>query len=139
VETTEGSIKFWDVVSGECLETWQDQTLGSIFAVAWSADGNRLVAACGNSTIKIWNVSTGVCEHVIQGKNHGLSVDWNPVNSLLAIAFLEQPIQLWDEQTREMVQTLRGDRPYEGTNITGVTGISQAQKATLKALGAIEI
>ncbi|WP_293337583.1 hypothetical protein [Microcoleus sp. CAWBG58] len=29
------------------------------------------------------------------------------------------------------------DRPYEGMNITGVTGITQAQKATLEVLGAI--
>jgi hypothetical protein len=36
------------------------------------------------------------------------------------------------------VRTLRADRPYEGMNITGVTGITEAQKATLKALGAIE-
>jgi hypothetical protein len=36
------------------------------------------------------------------------------------------------------LKTLRSDRPYEGMNITGVTGITDAQKATLKALGAIE-
>jgi hypothetical protein len=28
--------------------------------------------------------------------------------------------------------------PYEGMNITGVTGISEAQKAALKVLGAVE-
>jgi hypothetical protein len=32
----------------------------------------------------------------------------------------------------------QGDRPYEGMNITGVTGITEAQKAMLKALGAVE-
>jgi hypothetical protein len=30
------------------------------------------------------------------------------------------------------------DRPYEGMNITGVKGLTEAEKATLKALGAIE-
>jgi hypothetical protein len=33
---------------------------------------------------------------------------------------------------------LRPDRLYEGMNITGVTGLTEAQKATLKQLGAIE-
>jgi hypothetical protein len=32
---------------------------------------------------------------------------------------------------------LRADRPYEGMNITGTTGLTAAQKQALKALGAI--
>jgi hypothetical protein len=31
-----------------------------------------------------------------------------------------------------------GDRPHEGMNITGVTGITDAQKVILKALGAVK-
>jgi hypothetical protein len=33
---------------------------------------------------------------------------------------------------------MRGDRPYEGMNITDVTGITDVQKSTLMALGAID-
>jgi hypothetical protein len=36
------------------------------------------------------------------------------------------------------VQTLRVKRPYEGMRIAGVTGLTEAQKSTLKALGAID-
>jgi hypothetical protein len=32
----------------------------------------------------------------------------------------------------------RPDRPYERLNITGATGLTEAQKAALKALGAVE-
>ena len=49
----------------------------------------------------------------------------------------DQAIKLWDIATRECLNTLRGDRPYEGMNITGVTDITAAQEATLQALGAI--
>jgi hypothetical protein len=35
--------------------------------------------------------------------------------------------------------TLRSDRLYERMNIAGVTGLTEAQKATLKALGAVEL
>ena len=34
--------------------------------------------------------------------------------------------------------TLRCDRPYERMNITQVKGLTEAQRATLKLLGAIE-
>jgi hypothetical protein len=45
---------------------------------------------------------------------------------------------LWDVETGECLRTLRAERLYEGMNITGVTGLTEAQKATLKALGAVE-
>jgi hypothetical protein len=66
-----------------------------------------------------------------------MSVHWHPVNDLVAIAFLEQPIQIGDMQIGETVQTLSRHLPYEGVNITGVTGISEGQKMNLIALGAI--
>ncbi|MEG4026688.1 MULTISPECIES: WD40 domain-containing protein [unclassified Microcoleus] len=133
----DGTIQLWDVASGECLRILQSPATGHIYSVAWNADGNKVASASSDATVRIWNVSTGDCEQVIQGENHAWSVDWNPVKPLLAIAFLEQPIQLWDIQTYELIQTLNSALPYEGTNIRGVTGISEGQKATLKALGAI--
>jgi hypothetical protein len=36
------------------------------------------------------------------------------------------------------LRILRRDRPYERLEITGIRGLTQAQKATLRALGAIE-
>ena len=37
-----------------------------------------------------------------------------------------------------MVSVLGRDRPYERLNITGIRGLSQAEIATLRALGAVE-
>ena len=45
---------------------------------------------------------------------------------------------LWDLHSGKHLQTLRRDRPYERLNITGIRGLSEAQKTTLRALGAIE-
>jgi hypothetical protein len=45
---------------------------------------------------------------------------------------------LWDIESGEYVRTLRRDRPYERLNITGIRGLTQAQKATLRGLGAME-
>ncbi len=47
-------------------------------------------------------------------------------------------ILLWDLHRGEQLQTLRRDRPYERLNITGISGVTEAQKASLRALGAIE-
>jgi hypothetical protein len=45
---------------------------------------------------------------------------------------------LWDLESGEPLQTLRWDRPYERLNITGIRGLIEAQKASLRALGAFE-
>ncbi|MBD2357420.1 NACHT domain-containing protein [Tolypothrix sp. FACHB-123] len=135
----DGVVQLWDVASGDCLKTFLGHTNGRIYSVEWSADGNKIASTCTDKTVRIWNVDTGVCEQIIQGKNHGMSVHWHPVKDLLAIAFLEQPIQICDVQTGKTLQTLSRHLPYEGMNITGVTGISEGQKANLKALGAIQV
>ncbi len=41
-------------------------------------------------------------------------------------------------ESGEHVVMLRPDRPYERLNITGVKGLTDAQKLTLKMMGAIE-
>jgi hypothetical protein len=45
---------------------------------------------------------------------------------------------IWDLESTEHLRTLRRDRPYERLNITGIKGLTEAQKAVLQALGAIE-
>ena len=57
---------------------------------------------------------------------------------LLASGTDKGTILLWEWHTGECLMTLRSDRPYERMNISGVTGITEAQKASLKILGAIE-
>jgi len=47
-------------------------------------------------------------------------------------------VQLWDVQKCSRLRQLKFDRIYEGMDITGVTGLTEAQKSSLKALGAVE-
>ena len=47
-------------------------------------------------------------------------------------------ILLWDV-TQKSFKLIHSERPYEGTNIAGVEGLTDAQINTLMALGAVEI
>jgi hypothetical protein len=58
--------------------------------------------------------------------------------SLLVSGGCDELIKVWDGQTGDCSQTLRAAGPYAGMDITGATGISEAQRAALKTLGAIE-
>jgi hypothetical protein len=46
-------------------------------------------------------------------------------------------IKLWDVATARCNRTLMGDRLHERMNIQEATGLTNAQKSTLKALGAL--
>jgi len=104
--------------------------------LAYSPDGQLLASCSQDETIKLWKVAPrlettgetpilrdgelGICAHVLRTAkgNH------QPPDSQGCFS--------------ECLKTLRVPRPYEGMNITGVTGLTEAQKSTLKMLGAVE-
>ena len=57
---------------------------------------------------------------------------------MLASCGDDSTIKVWNLENGEHLRTLRRDRPYERLDITGVKGLTEAQKATLRMLGAIE-
>jgi hypothetical protein len=56
----------------------------------------------------------------------------------LASGSADGTIRLWQVESGVCLKVLRAGRPYERLNITGATGLSEAQKTALKALGAYE-
>ncbi|WP_414584745.1 eIF2A-related protein [Scytonema sp. PCC 10023] len=131
-------VKLWDVADGTCLKVLHGHTSG-VWAVAWSADGRILASGSADQTVRLWDVAEGKCLKVLQGHTSWVrSIAWSPDGLVLASGSQDETIKLWDVKTDECKKTLIADRLYEGMNITGVTGLTVAQKGTLKALGAVE-
>ena len=47
-------------------------------------------------------------------------------------------VKLWDFKTGRYLKTFSLAKPYTNMNITGVKGLTDTEKASLKALGAVE-
>jgi len=62
----------------------------------------------------------------------------SPDRSILASCGDDGAIRLWDLGSGEPLHTPRRDRPYERLNITGIRVLTEAQKASLRGLGAFE-
>jgi WD40 repeat protein len=137
-------LRIWDVPTGQVLRAWQAHT-NWIWSVAWSPDGMQLISSSADQTIKLWNPCSGQELRTLQGHTgavlsvaHKPTADTTTSKGMIASGSWDETIKLWDTQTGSCLKTLRSDRPYEGMNITGIVGVTEAQKTTLKMLGAIE-
>jgi WD40 repeat protein/transcriptional regulator with XRE-family HTH domain len=136
--SNDSSVRLWNVRQGECVKVLQGHTSG-VWAVAWSPDG-RMLASCGaDQTVRLWDIAHGKCIKVLCGHTSWVrSVAWSPDGCVLVSGSQDERIKFWDVKTGQCQQTLIAPQLYNNTNITGATGLTGAQKATLKALGAME-
>ena len=135
---TDLSLRLWNIKTGDSKLIPQAHT-NMITNIKCSPDGNTFASCSRDQTIKIWNY-TGKCLKTFAGHKHWiLGIDFHPKAQILASASQDQTIRLWDINTEECKNILQAPRPYEGMNITGITGLTTAQKATLKKLGAFDL
>ncbi len=152
----DSSIKLWDTSTGQCIQTLQGHD-GAVSAIALSPNGQLLFSGGFDSSIRVWDIQTGQCLQVLKGHT-GLisSLAFKPcwmheqvqevssravisrsVQSIFSASF-DETIKEWDVETGKCLKTLRVPRPYESMNITDIKGLTEAQRITLKALGAVE-
>ncbi|MBW4513053.1 MAG: NACHT domain-containing protein [Scytonematopsis contorta HA4267-MV1] len=131
------TIKLWDSNTGQCLNTLEGHS-NWVMSIAFNKDSQVLASCSRDQTIKLWDVQTGKCvdtyyEHFCWVQ----SVIFSPDGQLLVSGAEDGTIKLWNFRTGECIKTLL-DKPYNFMNISGVTGLSPAEIAALKALGAVE-
>jgi WD40 repeat protein len=133
----DGDIKLWNIATGTCEKTLRGHT-SVIRSVAFSPEGKTLASGSQDTTIKLWDVATGVCLTTLEGHVGQVRSVAFRADGVLVSGSQDETIRLWDLSTGTCSGLLRAKRPYEGMNIMGVTGLTEAQKETLYALGAVE-
>ena len=133
-----GKLFVWDVHSGQRVHAFVGHP-GVVSALSWVPGGELLVSGGSDGRLRWWDLHSGECirvQEAHQGTVHSLKM--SPDGSRLASCGDDGAIRLWDLERGEPLRTLRRDRPYERLNITGIRGLTQAEIATLRALGAVE-
>jgi WD40 repeat protein/transcriptional regulator with XRE-family HTH domain len=133
-----GEIFVWEVSSGQRLQAWSEPG-AIVYALAWSPTVAVLLSGGSDGSIRWWDVQSGECLTLRQGHQgavQSLSVSLD--GRRLASCGDDGAVNIWDIESSEYLWTLRGDRPYERLDISGVKGLTEAQKMTLRTLGAVE-
>jgi WD40 repeat protein/transcriptional regulator with XRE-family HTH domain len=133
-----GELFVWEVQSGERVRAFEGHP-GMVSAMTWGPRGDLLISGGGDGVLRWWVLHSGECVQAREA-HHGTvqALRVSPDGSTLASCGDNGAITLWNLENGEHVRTLRRDRPYERLDITGVKGLSEARKATLRALGAKE-
>lgn len=149
------TIKLWDLKTGTCLQTFQGHT-APVVVLTLSPDGRYLASGSFDRTIRLWDLETGQTTQVLSG-HHGIvssvtfadtwpgaeteqTIQLNttaaqPASVLISSSF-DETIKFWHLETGACLQTLKVSCPYEEMNIMGASGLTDAERATLIALGA---
>lgn len=135
------TIRFWNVETGEC-KSILNQHYDCIHSIAFSPNGKIFASGDTSQTIRLWHTNTEECFRVIKGNSRGgvTPIAFSSDSQvLLSGGGYDSTINLWNIETGECLMTLKVARPYEGMNITGVTGLTRVQKSALIDLGAVEL
>ena len=104
----DGTVKVWDLNSGNCIRTFDEQE--SVMAVAFSPDG-KCIAGCGSQAITIWSLATGEVLQKLRGHlGQVRKIAYHPNGNRLASAGDDTTVRIWDVHTEHELLTLRGHR-----------------------------
>jgi WD40 repeat protein/transcriptional regulator with XRE-family HTH domain len=148
------SIRLWEVASGAELAVLRGHA-GEVPALGFSPDGSLLASGSFDGTVQIWDVAE-LRANAEQRPAPRLSLqpqagviytlDWDPDGQSIVSGSADGVLHIWsvvtilsgEQQNLAPEAVLRGEGPYARMDISGVRGLTDAQRATLRALGAIE-
>jgi len=137
VDGDKGVVSLWDVRQGALVRRLEGHH-GFLMGVEWSAEHNLLLSAGADGTVRWWDPQQGVNLATVPAHEAwARAVHISPDGKNVASCGEDGVIQLWDMQSHQHLATLRAERPYERLDISKTSGLTNAQQAALRALGAV--
>lgn len=129
-------VHLWDLSSGQCLASFErgwgvafhPQSDNMLFMLSRDRLAPQLVDIQYNEVVRSYP----------SARDTIISLTISADGQLLIGAGDDGVIWLWEIESGACVKTLVPERPYEHMNITGIRGLTETQKASLKMLGAVD-
>jgi len=134
----DGTVLLWDTDNARKLATLEGHT-ATVRAVALSADGRLLASGGEDRTLRLWDTATRGQLAILEGHTTTLrGVAISADGHLVASGSFDGTVRLWEVSSGACLRVLRTGLRYEGLDIAGLTGVTEAQRSALFALGAVE-
>ena len=132
------TVRLWEVQTGRAVGTLSGHA-AAVRSVAFCPRTGLLASGSDDQTVRLWDTAAMTPPLVMECDASPVrSVAFSPNGAMLASGSYDGVIRMWDPPTGERVRDLMSARPYQGMNISGVTGLTEDEKSTLLALGAVE-
>ncbi|PVF92582.1 WD40 repeat-like protein [Serendipita vermifera] len=105
----DGSLYLWDAMMDERIGT-ASLSHCSVECLAFSPDGSRIALGCGNGTIQLWDVTTGLC-FLTDWKAHRQKIHlltFSPDGTRIASGSGDGTLKLWNSITYSSIGVLKG-------------------------------
>ena len=136
--SVDGSVCLWDAERRHLLTILQGNT-GPGHGAALSNDGRLVACGCQDGTVGLWERASGQLLDSLHGHAGVVSsVALSRDRRLLASGGDDGILRLWNTRSGTCRRTLRADRRYRRMDMTGLTGVTDAQRSARLELGAIE-
>ena len=104
-----GTLKLWDVSTGQCLRTFEEYK--SVSSVSLSADGRYAISAGWDKTLKLWDVSTGQCLRTFEGHDYRVTSVSLSADGRYALSGSEDyTLKLWEMSSGLCLRTFEGHK-----------------------------
>jgi len=106
-------ISIWDAESGNVILTFKGHKNKIAAGLVFSPDGQRLVSAGFDNTIKVWDVSNGSEIMSLAGHSESIkSVALSSDGKLIASSGFDKTVRIWDASTGQEIRTLLGHNDF---------------------------
>ncbi|MEM7032993.1 MAG: NB-ARC domain-containing protein [Chloroflexota bacterium] len=130
------TIRVWDLKTTRCLQILDEHT-DTVRSATIDPTGKLIASGSADQTVRVWEATSGRLLYTLN-EHQGVvkTVLFEQKGQYLISAGGDGSILFWDMRTGQRLNTLQRPRPYEGLKIYGVHGLTEAQRTTLKTLGA---
>lgn len=134
----DGTVRLWNRQTGDCRSTFTPG-VGRVLSLAFSPDSTLMAIGGSNQTAVLWDTVTNESVATLTGHTKNVpTLCFNRDGQYLATGSEDETIRIWTVAQKDCWKILRAARPYEQLDLTGATGLTAAQRMTLKLLGAID-